>query len=238
MNPKDIAGAAKPDLSLVPPTALMHIAVAMMSGLKYGPGNWREIPVEARSYCAAAMRHIANWLDGEECASDSHVHNLAHAAASLMIVLDAQINGTMEDNRMRPGKASEESERLRETVAHLAALRAAAEVHTPENPPPAKRYAWKWRHTPGFAVDDLLFAGCVVRTAYGSRLSVGNLLSTTDVIEWPDHYLDREAIECGDPDEVSKALSLGVKLKDAEGFYVHETSYVHPHRGLPLVVVE
>jgi len=106
-NPKDKFGKAKPDLTLIPPAAEIHEALAMGNGAgKYGPFNWRAGTVSARTYLAAAKRHIAAWLDGEENAADSGVHHLGHARASLGIILDAQEHGTMLDDRPVPGSAS------------------------------------------------------------------------------------------------------------------------------------
>lgn len=107
-------GAKKPDISVVPPSAILHMASAMMDGAeKYGPFNWREIPVSARPYLAAAVRHILAFLDGEDFSSDTTekgtpVHHLAHAMANCGIVLDAQSLGTLNDNRPTiKGKAGE-----------------------------------------------------------------------------------------------------------------------------------
>lgn len=108
-NPKDTAGRCKADTSLVTGVMIAHLADALTDGAeKYGVANWRDIRVQARTYCSAADRHIRSWLDGEETAHDSHVHHLAHAAASLLILLDAQIHGSMIDNRQTPGRSAAE----------------------------------------------------------------------------------------------------------------------------------
>lgn len=100
MNPKDIVGAKKVDLSLFPAVALLHAAHAQMDGAaKYGPYNWRDYAVEARTYVAAAKRHIDAWLEGEEFASDSGVHHLGHAIACCGILLDAMAHDKLVDNR-------------------------------------------------------------------------------------------------------------------------------------------
>lgn len=101
-NPKERLGRLKPDLSLIPQSALVLEALAMMEGArKYGPYNWRATPVRARTYIAASMRHLAAWLDGEELAPDSLIHHLAHARASLGVVMDAQVCGMMVDDRVK-----------------------------------------------------------------------------------------------------------------------------------------
>lgn len=99
-NPKDRIGVLKPRLDLVPSALDIQVAEAMANGAqKYGPFNWREHPVKASVYIAAARRHLAQWFDGEDRAPDSGVHHLAHAAACLAIVLDAEASGTLLDDR-------------------------------------------------------------------------------------------------------------------------------------------
>lgn len=111
-NPKDKFGRKKPPLHLIPATATILESLAMGNGAeKYGPYNWRSQTVAATVYIAATMRHLQAWLDGEENASDSDIHHLAHARASLGILLDAQELGMMVDDRPIAGKAGELLER-------------------------------------------------------------------------------------------------------------------------------
>jgi hypothetical protein len=99
-NPKTRFGIAKPPMSLIPGLARVLLADAFRDGAaKYGPANWRVDPVTTSTYMNAAERHIVSWQDGEENASDSGVHHLAHAAACLLILLDAQAAGTLQDDR-------------------------------------------------------------------------------------------------------------------------------------------
>lgn len=105
-NPKDLIGVKKPRLDLVPAALDIHASMAMANGAeKYGPFNWREKPVRASIYIAAARRHLAAWFDGEDTASDSGVHHLGHAAACLAILLDAQATGNLVDDRPPHGAA-------------------------------------------------------------------------------------------------------------------------------------
>lgn len=105
-NPKTKYGKAKPAISLIPGTAQLHIADAFRDGAsKYGPANWRNDPVSASTYIDAAYRHIIAWYDGGEgVAVDSGVHHLGHAAACLAIVLDAEAQGSLVDDRPTPSK--------------------------------------------------------------------------------------------------------------------------------------
>ncbi len=103
-NPKDRIGDTKPPLHLIPPTAEILEAVVMGLGArKYGPYNWRTAHVRATVYIAAAKRHLAQWLDGQDDDSESGVSHLAHARACLGILLDAQSLHCLIDDRPPPG---------------------------------------------------------------------------------------------------------------------------------------
>ena len=116
-NPKDILGLKKVPLGQVCPVAMAHESCAMLDGdLKYGFRNWREKNVVAKIYIDAALRHIQSWAKKEEVADDSGVHHLGHARACLGILLDAQENGNLIDDRA-PGVFSKVSARLSAWVA-------------------------------------------------------------------------------------------------------------------------
>jgi hypothetical protein len=106
-NPKTIYGEAKPSLSLLPGPALIEIAMAMREGrAKYGSMNWREDPVSATTYADAALRHLFQWLDGEDRCSKSGALHLAHLAANAMILIDAALGGSLIDDRPPCGTTS------------------------------------------------------------------------------------------------------------------------------------
>jgi hypothetical protein len=99
-NPKDLVGAKKVPLSLLPAVAVLHGSHAMVNGAKkYGAWNWRDKPVRASIYVDACLRHLLAWFDREEAAADSGVHHLGHAIACLAILLDAQEVGNLIDDR-------------------------------------------------------------------------------------------------------------------------------------------
>lgn len=100
-NPKSIQGAKKFSLRLLPLPAAIVVNQALENGMhKYGAANWRKTGVAASVYVDAALRHLAQWFDGsQENAIDSGVHNLGHAMACLAILVDAQANGTLQDDR-------------------------------------------------------------------------------------------------------------------------------------------
>ena len=113
-NPKNVAARSKIGLALFPPAGLIHGAAACMHGANvYGAYNWRQENIAALEYCSAAMRHIVDWIDGEEVAPDSQVHHLGHAIAGLAILLDALESKTAIDDRPTHGPAAEVLERLR-----------------------------------------------------------------------------------------------------------------------------
>lgn len=100
-NPKSLQGAKKYSLRYLPLPAAIAVNQALEDGAgKYGPANWRQTGVAATVYVDAAMRHLAQWFDGaQENAVDSGVHNLGHAMACFAIIIDAQVNGKLIDDR-------------------------------------------------------------------------------------------------------------------------------------------
>lgn len=115
-NPKDIIGAQKPPLWLIPRAALIHEAMAFKDGAKkYNPYNWREKNVSYTTYLAAIDRHLACVLDGEDYATDSGVHHLAHIRACAGILLDVIELGKVVDDRPPPGCSSQLLQRLTTT---------------------------------------------------------------------------------------------------------------------------
>ena len=106
-NPKDLVGAKKVQLNLVPPASIIYQALAMEDGSrKYGPFNWRKNKVITSIYVAAALRHIHQYYDGEDNAQDSGKPHLGHALACLGIIVDALETGNLIDDRPTPGAAS------------------------------------------------------------------------------------------------------------------------------------
>lgn len=104
VNPKDKFGSAKVPLHLVPTTSLVCQAICMDDGnIKYGPYNWRMEPIQAIGYLGAAKRHIDAFLDGMDYDSVTGKPHLGYALATIGIVLDAWLNGTLIDNRPIPG---------------------------------------------------------------------------------------------------------------------------------------
>lgn len=99
-NPKDIAAQGKCPLWLVPPVAEQMEARVLEHGLgKYGPWNWRDQPIQLSTYLSATKRHLAEFIEGHDTDAESGLHHLAHARATLGIILDAMAHGTLMDDR-------------------------------------------------------------------------------------------------------------------------------------------
>lgn len=124
-NPKDILGATKPMLGLNPRVALLWMAKAFEFGAHgrdangvqvrpkgYGEYNWRERDVSEMVYVHAMERHIADYVDGQDLASDSKVKHLGHIMACAAILLDAEECGALKRDRPKPGKAADLIERM------------------------------------------------------------------------------------------------------------------------------
>src|SRR5690606_11875964 len=71
----------------------------MQGALKYGHFNWRDDPVSISTYIDACKRHIDLYVAGQRDASDTGIHNLAHAMCCLSIVMDAELHNTLIDDR-------------------------------------------------------------------------------------------------------------------------------------------
>lgn len=101
-NVKTAAAAKKPRVAAVPPIAIMALGAAMQNGAdKYGLFNWRETSVTATVFYNAMLRHLEQWYSGENHASDSGIHHLAHLMAGAAIILDAEMNGVFNDDRAK-----------------------------------------------------------------------------------------------------------------------------------------
>lgn len=107
-NPKTIHGLAKPGLLHVPAVSMFKVGQVMDVGAhKYGAANWRDAPVTQSTYINAALRHIFEDWDGATLDGETGLENLAHAAACLLIVLDARAQGTIYDDRPTAGTMAE-----------------------------------------------------------------------------------------------------------------------------------
>lgn len=107
-NPKDAIGSDKLPVHLWPETATAFGCLGLLDGaLKYGRGNFRAIGVRASIYIDAAKRHLNAWFEGEDIDAEedggSGLPHLAHALATIAILVDAQAAGKLTDDRNFPG---------------------------------------------------------------------------------------------------------------------------------------
>lgn len=114
-DPKGAAGAAKPQLHMIPSAAMEETAKALHYGAKlkpqpdgsfgYGERNWLQgHPVKGSTYISAAMRHINCVKDGEDMDPEMKCHHFGAAIAGLSIYLDALKHKTLVDDRVLPVK--------------------------------------------------------------------------------------------------------------------------------------
>jgi hypothetical protein len=132
-NPKDSIGRSKPSPSLLPSALVLNVAQVMRLGAqKYGPFNWRVEKVSLTVYIDAAMRHLLQFIDGEDCDPESGAPHTAHVAACMGILLDAAATGNLLDDRPTKGAASELIKRFTEANKSKAeADKANAEANKP-----------------------------------------------------------------------------------------------------------
>lgn len=112
-NPKDIIGSKKVNMTLFPPSAVIAGARNMMDGAKkYGPYNWRKTNVRMSVYLDATLRHLYSLFDGEDLTRDSKVSHLTCILCNMAILIDADLNGGLIDDRPTKGHASDLLEQL------------------------------------------------------------------------------------------------------------------------------
>lgn len=114
LNPKDAAQLRdkKPPLDLLEREANEATAWAMAHGAaKYGRQNYLTIPIHARIYAAAVMRHAQQFLDGEDQDADSGLSHWAHIGANVHVFLAALAAGKVVDDRGPAPRTPEQEER-------------------------------------------------------------------------------------------------------------------------------
>lgn len=92
----------KPDLSLIPYSAQIAEAKAMMVGAKkYGRDDFRNKPGTITEHIAAILRHAQSYLDGEDlCPVDGQPH-LGSIRARTGIMIEQQKLGLLLDDRFK-----------------------------------------------------------------------------------------------------------------------------------------
>lgn len=91
----------KPDLSLLPYSALAEIAKAMMVGeKKYGRYNYLS-KLEAGRLTAACARHLFKWYQGEDTDPETDISHLGHAGANIVMLLNLLATDNLIDDRFK-----------------------------------------------------------------------------------------------------------------------------------------
>ena len=100
-DPKKKAGDLKAPLHLLPTYSMRQTAHVLSLGAeKYGVYNWRESGgVKATTYSSAIMRHLFQYMDGEDIDEESGKSHLAHIMATCAILMDADRVGELLDDR-------------------------------------------------------------------------------------------------------------------------------------------
>jgi hypothetical protein len=99
-NPKDVAGSARIDMTLISAVACAEEALAMEEGgTKYGYYNYTAVGVKTRVYIAAALRHLWKYLMGEDRDPKTGVHHLGSVRACAGIILEAESRKKLTDDR-------------------------------------------------------------------------------------------------------------------------------------------
>ncbi len=103
-NPKDIIGSTKPGLDALSWPVLFEMGAGMDDGgYKYGRQNYRVVGVRHSVYFNAAMRHLADWWEGEDIDPDSGLSHITKVMTCLMVLRDSMIMGNDVDDRpVRP----------------------------------------------------------------------------------------------------------------------------------------
>ena len=104
-NPKYVQAQkdGKVPMDLLPWKPLAAVARVMATGAgKYGIRNWLVDEILASTYVAAIGRHtFLEWAQGINEDKDSGEHPLAHVVACCLIVMNAEDNNKLIDDRLR-----------------------------------------------------------------------------------------------------------------------------------------
>lgn len=104
-NPKYVQAIkdGKPRMEYLVGSVLHGDAIVHSHGAdKYGERNWRVDPIKASTYEAAILRHfMAYFYEREDLDPDSGLNHLYHIRACCAVMLDAEMSGTLIDDRDR-----------------------------------------------------------------------------------------------------------------------------------------
>jgi hypothetical protein len=92
----------KPPMSLLPFIALKETSHVLAFGKdKYGAHSWRHNTREWSRMTDALLRHIGDWLEGEDNDPETGRSHLAHAACCVLFLLTYVLTGIGKDDRFK-----------------------------------------------------------------------------------------------------------------------------------------
>lgn len=102
--------SGKPEYALVPLRSLEEMTKVLTIGRKkYEKNNWTYVDDAQYRYFNAAMRHILAWQSGEKSDSETGLNHLAHAMCCISFMLERDIVGEEQWNKLYPGKNKNEN---------------------------------------------------------------------------------------------------------------------------------
>ena len=91
----------KPRMDLIPPEGLFEIAKVFTYGAdKYDDWNWCKGLRWGRTV-AASLRHIFQWIGGEDDDKETGLSHLAHAGCCMMMLISMIERGAGDDDRYK-----------------------------------------------------------------------------------------------------------------------------------------
>lgn len=96
----------KPAMSYIPPNAILEVGKAFLAGeQKYGAWNYMNGLAVTRCV-SGALRHIFQFMSGENFDKETGVHHLACAASNIMMALETTTTNPDMDDRYSSSKKS------------------------------------------------------------------------------------------------------------------------------------
>ena len=88
-------------MGLIPQAALMEVAKVLDFGAqKYDRNNWL-LGMDHSRLSDAALRHIAQYLDGNDIDSESGLEHISHAACCILMLLQYRLKDIGNDDRYK-----------------------------------------------------------------------------------------------------------------------------------------
>jgi hypothetical protein len=93
----------KPRYDLLPVAPMREMAEVLEFGSrKYDANNWRSAnPVPLSRHYAAVQRHLNQWWSGEDIDPESGMRHLAHAATTLLFIMELSKSRPQADDRFK-----------------------------------------------------------------------------------------------------------------------------------------